>query len=258
MGASDLRVTVDSAKLRCVLDPALALGHALGPRLALGLTRVFEIWLTRSFWQVLDSSDLFLHPARRATADGTPPDAAALGEWIALRDGTDAGSWLLRWVGDCLAESQLRSGEGDGIVERFEWLAAGLAARQAVAGGEQPGWCRSFDPLRGSLDALALSATLEGALILCSLAGGGAPPGPVQALARLGMTAEPVADDDARSLFAAERAVVRQALAGAGLAALVQPLGPLAVVHALALPADDGSDEAVNPWQHARAWWYQV
>lgn len=257
MGASDLRVTIDSAKLRCVLDPALALGHALGPRLALGLTKVFEIWLTRSFWQVLDSSEWFLHPARQAEGRDAVLDAFALGEWIALRDGTDAGSWLLRWVGDCLAESQLRGGgASDGIVERFERFAAGLDARQAVTGDDPPGWCRSFDPLRGSLDALALSATLEGSLILCSGAGGALPP-PVRALAGLGLSAELVADD-AGCLFSTERLVVRQALAAAGLAALAQPLGPLAVVHALALPGNEGGDDPADPWQHARAWWYQV
>jgi len=255
MGASDLRVTVDSAKLRCVLDPALALGHALGPRLALGLTRVFETWLTRSFWQVLDSSDLLLRRAHRAGA--AAPDAAALGEWITLRDGTDAGSWLLRWVGDCLAESQLRGGADEGLVERFEWFAGALAARDDRAGGVVEGWCLGVDPQRSALDALALSATLEGALILCRLPADGAP-APVRALARLGLAADAVLGDPA-SLFAAERELVRQLLAGAGLAPLLQPQGPLAVVHALALPPSTGDDdEAVDPWQHAQAWWYPL
>lgn len=257
MGAGDLRVTVDSAKLRCVLDPALALGHALSPRLALGLTKVFEIWLTRSFWQVLDSSEWFLHPPRQGEGGGAMLDACALSEWIALRNGTDAGSWLLRWVGDCVAESQLRGGDASGgIVERFERFVAGLTARQVAAHDDQPGWCRSFDPLLGSLDALALSATLDGALILCPVVGGAAPT-PVQALAGLGVTAELVADD-AGCLFSTERLVVRQALAGAGLAALAQPLGPLAIVHALVLPGNERGDGLADPWQHARAWWYQV
>ncbi|MFX8008165.1 hypothetical protein ABTK85_19195, partial [Acinetobacter baumannii] len=98
MGASDLRVTGDGVKLRCVLDPPLVLGHAWGRPLALGLTRVFETWLPRSFWRVLDASELnsldteaapWLHPL-------------ALSDWTALRDGTDAGSWPMRWVGDNL------------------------------------------------------------------------------------------------------------------------------------------------------------
>ncbi|WP_137896600.1 hypothetical protein [Ramlibacter sp. 2FC] len=256
MGASDLRVTVDSAKLRCVLDPALALGHALGPRLALGLTRVFETWLTRSFWQVLDSSELLPHRAAEPGQAGQAPDASALGEWIALREATDAGSWLLRWVGDCLAESQLRSAGDESVVERFEWLAQALQERDEAAGRSEA-WCVGLDPLAGALDALALSATLEGALILCPLPVGGAAPGPVQALARLGLAAESV-DGDAASLFAAERVLVREALAGAGLAALLQPLGRLAAVHVLALPGEAAGDESADPWLHARAWWYPV
>lgn len=255
MGASDLRVTVDSAKLRCVLDPALALGHALGPRLALGLTRVFETWLTRSFWQVLDSSELLLRRGH-AAGPGPTPDAAALGEWIALREATDAGSWLLRWVGDCLAESQLRSAGDESLVERFEWLAQALQARDEGA-GRGGRWYAACEPLAGALDALALSATLEGALILCPLPAGGGAPAPVQALLRLGLAAERV-EDDAASLFTAERVYVREALAGAGLAALLQILGRLAAVHVLALPDAASGDEATDPWSHARAWWYPV
>lgn len=256
MGASDLRVTVDSAKLRCVLDPALVLGHALGPRLALGLTRVFEPWLTRSFWHVLDASELLAHGAPSRAEGAMPPDAMALMQWIAMRDRIDAGSWLLRWVGDCVAESQLRSASDDDLVDRFEWFAAALTMRQEAAQGRLH--CRDFgfDPLADALDAVALSAALEGALIL-SPQRGDAGPWPVQALAQLGIRPERVAGEGDTSLFAAERALVRQALAGAGLAALLQPLGTLAVAHVVAfVPAAD--NESADPWQQARAWWYVI
>jgi hypothetical protein len=258
MGASDLRVTVEGAKLRCVLDPALALGHAAGPLLALGLTRVFETWLTRSFWQVLDASELLSHRAlRSADSVAATPDADALGEWIALRDGTDAASWVLRWVGDNLAESQLRAAGDDGLVERFEWFAASLAACPELPAGACAGWRGGIDPLAGALDAIALSAALDGALILCRQPAGDGTPWPVQALARLGMPAPQVAHDDESSLFAAERQVVRMALASAGLAALLQTIGPLAVVHVLASPAQD-DDASARPWAQAGAWWYAV
>jgi hypothetical protein len=250
MGASDLRVTVDQPKLRCVLDPALALGHASGPRLAQRLARVFETWLTRSFWQTIDASELL----RR---DG--PDPVALSEWILLRDRTDAGSWLLRWVGDNLAESQLQGAAGDDLVERFEWLAASLAARQDAA--PNAAWRSGFDPVAGAFDTLALSAALEGALILSQRPAGDAAPWPVQALQRLQLPVDQLRDDSA-SLFAAERQVVRQALAAAGLAALLEPLPPLAVVHALltAGPASDtaSADDEPDPWARVRACWYLV
>ncbi|MFM2053830.1 MAG: putative rane associated protein [Pseudomonadota bacterium] len=258
MGASDLRVTVDSVKLRCVLDPALAVGHPWGPRLAQGLTRVFETWLTRHFWQVLDSSELLPYTGTRPGIE--TPDTTALCEWSALRESTDAGAWLLRWVGDCLGESQLpqwRTAGAQGLVDRYESLAAALQDLDDAA-GPRPGWCRGLDPLAGALDALALSAALDGALILCALPPEPAVPGPVQAMRRLGLDDEDVRAPQPGSLFAAEREVVRQALAGAGLAAMLQPLGPLAVVHALTLPAAAGCPDAAGPWHRARCWWYPV
>lgn len=249
MGASDLRVTVDGAKLRCVLDPALVLGHACGLKLALGLTRVFETWLPRSFWQVLDASDLLA--ATVPEQPGLHP--LALSDWTALRDGTDAGSWTLRWVGDNLAESQLRSGGDESLLDRFELHAEALLARQAGAPG--PDWCRGFDPVASAQDALALSAALDGALILCRAPDARARPGPVQALARLGHAPRRLGRRDDDSLMAAERGVVRQAIAAAGLASLLQALGHTCVVHALTLPPD--SDDP-DPWQHSQAWWYRL
>lgn len=256
MGASDLRVTVDGVKLRCVLDPALVLGHACGLKLALGLTRVFETWLPRSFWQVLDASELL--SADTGPQPGLHP--LALSDWTALRDGTDAGSWTLRWVGDNLAESQLRSisSGDDTLVERFEWHAEALLARQAE--GAVRGWCHGFDPVASAQDALALSAALDGALILCQAPDADAEPGPVRALGRLGHRPQALAQHDGSSLMAAERVFVRQAIAAAGLSALLQSLGNACVVHALTLPPEGeaSSDDSQDPWQRSQAWWYRL
>lgn len=255
MGASDLRVTVDGVKLRCVLDPALVLGHACGLKLALGLTRVFETWLPRSFWQVLDASELL--GARDPPESGLHP--LALNEWAALRDGTDAGSWTLRWVGDNLAESQLRTGGGDeSLVERFEWHAEALLAHQAQPPGRA--WCRGFDPVASAHDALALSAALDGALILCRAPASDIEPGPVQALNRLKAAPEQLTENDCHSLLAAERLFVRQAIAAAGLAALLQSVAHACVVHVLTLPpaSDASNDDTQDPWQHSQAWWYRL
>ncbi|MDR7334401.1 hypothetical protein [Roseateles asaccharophilus] len=253
MGASDLRVTVDGVKLRCVLDPALVLGQACGLKLALGLTRVFETWLPRSFWQVLDASELLAAESQ----SGLHP--LALNDWTALRDGTDAGSWTLRWVGDNLAESQLRgSGGGDeSLVERFEWHAEALQAHQAQRAEH---WCRGFDPVAGAHDALALSAALDGALILCRAPDEHSPPGPIQALGRLDSPPRLLAESDGGSLLAAERLFVRQAIAAAGLAALLQSVQHACVVHALTLPpdADASNDDSQDPWRCSQAWWYRL
>jgi hypothetical protein len=257
MAASDLRVTVEQPKLRCVLHPALALAHPWGPRLAAGLTRVFETWLTRSFWQVLDASEWLT----RCRSTGAPvPDAGALCEWIALRDSTDAGSWTLRWVGDNLSESQTRGLDGDGLLERFEWLAEALNAR-ADTPPRSRDWCLADDPMHAALDAVALSAALEGALILCAMPSGAARPGPAQAAQALGLPVEERALADETTLYAAERLVLRQSLASAGLAPLLASLPPLAVVHALILPdtgTEDGALAAGDPWSRACVHWYPL
>lgn len=255
MAASDLRVTVDSAKLRCVLDPALALGHQLGARWALALTRAFETWLPRSFWQALDASDLIVN---RAPRQALAPHPVALAEWAALRDATDAGSWVLRWVGDNLAESQLRAVGDDAIVERFEWFAAALAQRHETARVGRDAHRFDFDPLVTTLDAIALSATLDGALLLSGQVSPSAVPWPVRALEQLGLPVEAVDSSDATSLFLTERVVVRHALAEAGLAVLAQWLGQLSVTHVWAMPEPTAGEESIDPWHHARAWWYSI
>lgn len=254
MGASDLRVTVDGVKLRCVLDPALVLGHACGRPLALGLTRVFETWLPRSFWRVLDASDLI-----RIDTEAAPwLHPLALHDWTALRDGTDAGSWPLRWVGDNLHESQLRSSVDDSLLERFERHAEALPPAQPEA--SSGGWPCSFDAEASAHDALALSAALDGALLLCQAPDGETPPGPVRALARLGHRPAELSPDESISLMAAERLFVRQAVAAAGLAALLQSLGHLCIVHALTWPADAeaAADDGHDPWQCSQSWWYRL
>jgi hypothetical protein len=248
MGASDLRVTVDLPKLRCVVDPTLALDHAAGPALTQRLTGVFETWLTRSFWQLIDASELLREPG---------PDPVALGEWIVLRDRTDAASWLLRWVGDNLAESQLKASAGDDALERYERLAAALEPRLPPTSPWQP----VFDRVSGAVDALTLSAALDGALILSQRPSADELPWAVQALERLGLAFEEVATER-DGLFAVERQLVRQSLASVGLSALLQTLPPLAVVHVLVSArsaSDTGSaDDDADPWARARAWWYPL
>ena len=270
MRPADLSLTVSQRKLACVLDPALVLGHALGPMLALRLTRVFEAWLTRSFWQVIDASELVLHRLGGSTAEDVPaamqPDPQALTAWIAMRDSTDAGSWVLRWMGDCLAESQVRDGADPMLVERYEALAGALAARLPQS-APTPQWQDGLDPVMAALDTAALSASLDGALVLSLVSPSSvAPPWPVQALSRAGLRAHKLDPMPADTLFAAERQLVRDALASAGLATLAERLPPLAVIHVVAdgfAPVGDGlglgdGDAAPDPWAGAQAWWYAV
>lgn len=261
---SDLRVTVDSPKLRCVLDPALVLGHPRGPGLALRLTQVFEPWLTRSFWQMLDASELLRRRLDRqdpaaAEEAGLPqmPDGEALRIWLALRDSTDAGSWPLRWVGDNLPESQLKDATDSDIVERFEALAGALVERAQVCDLQVPAWSYGLHPVLGALDTLALSACLDGALVLSPLPGRGQEsPWPVQTLVRAGVQPQQLDPMPPHMLFATEREFLREALVCAGLAALSERLPPLAAVHVLV--EDAAAEAAGDPWNGACAWWYAI
>ncbi|MCM2336815.1 MAG: hypothetical protein NDI66_08550 [Pseudomonas sp.] len=273
MLADDLLVSVRSRKLPCVLDPALVLGSAWGLELALRLTWVTEPWLTRAFWQLIDASELLLPQLDEAQVPATlQPRKDVLRAWIALRDQTDAGSWPFRWVGDRFAESQLKDHADAGLIDRYESLAESLAGRAGEGEAEfRHGWPLLWDPLQASLDTLALSAALDAAVVLTASVSD-EDPWPVRALHRLDLHTALLDPLPADSLFAAERALLRDALAAAGLASMAQRLPRLAVVHMMAGDVDgaaaqaDVGDElaagrercATDPLRDARAWWYLI
>ncbi|NBA94784.1 hypothetical protein [Pseudomonas sp. R5(2019)] len=273
MRASNMLVSVSQHRLPCILDPALVLGSVHGPTLALRLAQVLEPWLPRSFWQLIDASELIMPTLEGDSTDGeydpARPSIAALLGWMALREGIDAGSWPLRWVGDSLAESQIQQGSDAGVVERYESILEWLLQRHLDADtGPGPGHVRC-DPEEGALDMLALSAALEGAVVLtlCPACG---QPWPVRALESVRLGGELVSPIAPESLFAAERELIRGALASAGMAALVQQLPPLMVFHLL--PSNGRAFS--QTWEAAtgqlrrrvlpsldddfRAWWYYL
>lgn len=256
MQRADLQLLVNQRKPVCVLDPALVLCHARGPLLATRLTQVMEPWLTRSFWQALDASELL---ARGASAGDAGVSAAALSAWIAMREGTQLGSSLFRWIGDCLQESLMQESGDLRTLERYEQLAQALgerceARRDAVA---VPGWCTRFDPQAAAQDALVLSATLDGALLLST---GEGEPRAVRAAQAAGLDVTRLDLPSDEGLFAAERVFVRHALAVAGVAPLLAQGPRLAVLHVLAEGDDDklADDAAHDLWDGARVWWYCV
>jgi hypothetical protein len=264
MRSPDWSVSVRQRRAACVLDPTLLLCHAAGPALALGLARVVEPWLTRSFWQLIDASELLLAPRPEGSRNLAPHDAGghwlqpsepALRDWIALRDGTDAGSWPLRWVGDCLAESQVQGDAQVDVLDRYELLSEALGRRAAGDGTHRIG--AGFDALMAGLDAASLSATLAGAMLL-GPAGHAAGPWPVQALLQTGIAAQRLDPLPAESIFSAERTMLRQSLASAGLAVLIECLPPLAVLHVQIDASGEPATADGDPWAAARAWWYRL
>jgi hypothetical protein len=269
MRPNDLSLTVSQRKLACVLDPALVLAYAQGPGLALRLTQVLEPWLTRSFWQTIDASELLLgHASRQCPTEivlpRLLPDVSALSAWIALRDSTDAGSWPLRWIGDNVAQSQVGDNFEADVVDRYEHLACALADRASGNVAEIGCWAEGMDPVLGAMDTLALSATLGGALVLSMIpSASDSIPWPVQAMTLAGLKSlrlDPVPID---SLFASERQWVRDALVSAGLAAVAERLPRLVVVHIMVdanVPQSPGQESAdsvpLDPWAAAQGWWY--
>ncbi len=281
MRRADLSVHVDRRRPACVLDPSLVLTHAPGPALALRLAMVMEPWLTRSFWHALDASELLLQHGDAVAPPKTDINASALQRWLALREGTDGSAWVLRWIGDRLAESQIIDAFDTDIVERYESLAELLQMRASTCTDTSAEPTRSvvpqavtlaswncFDAQASAMDALVLSATLDGALVLCAAAHDTLPP-PVTAAERLQLRVEPPGRITPDSLLFAERAFLRDALAAAGLAVMTQSMPPLAAVHvwfdddehAPTVAGNDPSfDDAAasNPWSGARVWWYRL
>lgn len=329
MRRADVSVHVDQRRLPCVLEPSLLLTHAQGPTLALRLVAVVEPWLTRSFWEALDNSELLTgrvpslggpgpidladlralrqYPVRlRAVSSGdarqaplpapaqarsrdaadqaqnrmadetrdekhdkTQDDATAaispiaLTRWIQLRERTDESAWVLRWVGDRIAESQLRDVEDLSLFDQFELMQRSLELRAKHRGLALRSPWQGIDWRRAALDAMSLSAVLEGALVLCAAARGREPA--LVALARqLGFRVRgvgsqgkrPAASDEApETLFVTERLLLREALARAGLATLAQQLPPLAVMHVVAGLGEPAPDAmlAHAPIAHAQA-----
>ncbi len=250
MRRADFSVQLERRKPPCVLDPALVLAHAQGPALALRLAAVLEPWLTRSFWQALDASELLL--MQDGSAALASVNGQALQRWLALRESTDSGSWVLRWLGDRWAESNLLDSADADVIDRYESLAASLQARAAPGG---VAWC-GFDAERAAQDTLSLSATLDGALLLCA---GAALPPPVQMAQALGLVVEPPERLHEGSWLQAERHFLREAVAAAGAAALAQALPPLVAAH-VCLDDEAGGAAAPgeDPWAGARVWWYRL
>jgi hypothetical protein len=269
MRASDMLVHVQTRKLACVLDPALILATPGGMKLALRLTQVVEPWLTRTFWQLIDSSEWLRGDL---TCDGAVagvlPQRGVLEAWIAMREQTDAASWPFRWIGDRLADSQLLDHADAGLIELYESLADSLATRVELhKRGRLDDWPGPWDPAGASIDTLPLSAALDAAIILTAHDGRAQPatePALVRMLRQLRISVDAADNAASESLFGAERSLMRETLAQAGAAVLCQDLPRLAIVHVMterwhpvaeyASRADDFPTS--DTWSQARAWWY--
>jgi hypothetical protein len=286
----ELEVSVRARRMACVIDPALALASPHGAQFAMRLAHAVEVWMLRTFWQVLDASDYYrsdplsFWPANaraRIGESGAGAMRQALACWEAQRAAVDQGNDRLHWLTDSLAESTFPEGAPTDLLERYEALHDGLAARSDPR--EEATESAAFF---GAIDALALAGALGTARILTL-----APDDPrgclFAAAGHLLLDAEAAPLDDGE-LVALERAHLRGALIRAGAVPLLWCGLRAAVMHVVVTPnaaatvstlryahadaADDRHSDADpdacngdppartagDSWSGARTFWYAL
>lgn len=284
----DLELSVRTRRAAYVVDPLLALGSPYGAQLASRLSAFADIWVTRTFWQVIDASDYYrndplaLWPV--AMREGLPAETAdafrqALALWEEVRLRTDLSHCRLHWVSDNLGESAFPDATPSDLIERYEALHQALTARSDP--NDEATESAAFF---GTVDSLSLAAALGHARVLTL-----APDAPEACLrlacAQVGLELREPPAAVAR-LTASERRRHRELIVNAGCAPLLWGGLQIAVVHpllrsermlrvdapefeagmgaALDLGDDftgDGSDRAapaiaVDPWAAACGFWH--
>lgn len=281
MATPELDIAIRARRWSCVVDPVLALGTPLGAQLIQRLSAVIDLWVVRSFWQALDSSEFYRRDPLAFWADAEREQRGEQGAdvvtairlWEAVRTCTDLGHCRLHWVSDNLSESSLADSAPDNLVERYEALHQALAARADPA--EELTESAGFF---GLLDALSLAAALGPVRVLTL-----APGHPLSALpASCRVLDLPLLPAPDGALVAVERQHLIELLAEAGTGPLLWAGLPLAVAQVLlpeSVPAalragefdrndsGDGFDLAVedtvanvgrSPWRGARVYHYQL
>ena len=283
----DLELSVRVRRTACVVDPLLALGSPYGAQLVSRLSAYADIWVTRTFWQVIDASDYYrrdplaLWPSR--TRDTLPAGTAeavqsALALWEEVRQRTDLSHCRLHWVSDNLGESAFPDGTPVDLIERYEALHQALTARSDP--GDEITESAAFF---GAIDSLSLAAALGHARVLTV-----APDAPQACLRlacdRVELEVGPPPSSEA-GLTVIERRRLRELLVSAGCAPLlwgglrvgvVYPLlscdltlradvSELETVARVApegvfdFDADDaGTTPAGDPWKAARGFWHGI
>ena len=232
----ELEVSLRARRSAFVIDPLLALSTPLGARLTGRLSATADLWVTRTFWQVIDSSDYYRRdpPALwpESLRAGLPENIGddlhrALSLWESTRLRTDLTHCRLHWVSDNLGESVFPDGAPPDLIERYEALHQSLTAR-ADPGEDATGTAGFY----GTIDSLALTAALGNASLLTL-----APDAPTSCLhlacAQVGLGLEPVPDSSDAELAALERRRLREMIVGAGCTPLLWGGLHLAVVHPL-------------------------
>lgn len=263
----DLLVQVSRRRIRCVIDPHLALSRD-GAALVRLLAPYAESWVVPELFAVLDSARLYTRePELLIWPDTDPADIGAvpglLRDWMQLRE--EAGRSFY-WVGDALRESYLPDEVEESVVIRWEAAARTLDSRL-------PQNIEATGPLIAAMrDAAALAAVLPHSCILARGRRGEAPL-LCSRLREWGITCERLTGCD--DLASIERAAFLRLLVAAEITPMIWSGLQLAVVHLLVphsgrlCPSDDFAPEPVeftgdeiashgHPWQDAQCFWYDL
>jgi hypothetical protein len=266
----DLSVQISRRRARCVLDPHLALSRD-GPGLAKRLAPFAEQWVGPEFFNVLDSTSLYLEePELLVWPDTDAAMIAAVPEvlqaWAQLRDESNG---CLSWIGDALRESSLPEAVDDAIVARWELASRMLDLRL-------PRTIEATGPLvAATRDAAALCAVLPAARMI-GRSDRGRPPAVCRQFEQWGLVCEQLSTDDPLAML--ERADFLRLVADAGIAPSVWGGLSLALVYlwlpragALDVEPHYGHDIEpdllgrsetptawVNPWEDAKCFWHDI
>lgn len=242
MQVPDISLSISERRPVCVLDPALALASRQAPLTVMRLAKLFELWVPRAFWQILDSSDYIeqqLAEQAQKLINSTQNEGSQerLSEycdtikiWQSLRSRRDTTGLGLRWLGDKLEESILGSETDWEAIQRYEALAQSILDRRAGTDG--------FNPISleyAAVDAVALAAAL-GSRFLLALAdpAENSVPTCCQTISSCNLTVQCIRSPDSSSLFRKEREQIRDLLAWGGATAWTVKGASIAVVQVIA------------------------
>lgn len=290
-------ITLSQQRLRCVLDPILALSQH-GLLISKYLGEVLELWVLRELWGIMDNNRFYLqHPDRLmlpAAGPVNPQDLTqALQDWEDVRLESDLAGLKLYWIGEAVSQSLLPDGVTPDVVESYEALAQTLER-------QHPSTFDISDPIiAATRDAIAATATLQSAFLLTFVNTPIAPPSDnrllepaiCSVLKAYGMPCQQIDEGDRFAIIARE--YFQTLIVQAGLSPLIWSGLNLAVLHLL-LPNVNhfllqnrkdknhlltplSSDEpwsytgetwqeplgttpanAINPWRNAQAFWFLI
>lgn len=285
----DISLSISQRRPVCVIDPALALASREAPLTVLRLAKLFELWVPRAFWQILDASDFIEQQPINNLNKRTSSAVHEYGQeqfreycdtikiWQSLRSRRDTTGLGLRWLGDKLEESSLGTETDWEAIQRYEALAESMMGSESDAD--------RFSPISleyATLDALILAAAL-GSRFVIALAGSNKDSGPMccQTILSEKIPIKCINSTDSSALIKREREQISDLLAWGGAAmwsvkgasiAIVQVIAPMIWENPtfdkgslmsmdLALSNESSGAGAIarhDYWKDATVFWYLV